>query len=218
MQSTDSLCNKHCGKIVVRAAITNEVTTHMSQHHSRQTLADARQLFRQKAYPEALQLCKTLLDQPGRHADVLTLEALIHKQLGNLEEAGKSIDQALSQNPTSAGILFTGALINFKLSNFDQAKKQVMKAAREAPDNPQINCQGAMILGGIGEPQNALHVLEKFIQKNQGHADAWYLVGKFQLSLDNREAAEYALRKCIALEPKHSNALKQLERVTDSDS
>jgi len=190
----------------------------MNQQHSQQTLAEARQLFKQKAYPEALQLCESLLIQKGDQADTLTLKALIHKQLGNLEEAGKSIDLALSQNPNHAVILFTGALINLKLSNFDQAKKQAMKAAREDPDNPQIICQCAMILGSAGEPQSALQILEKFVQKNQGQAEAWYLIGKSQATLDNSEAAEYALRKCIALEPNHANALKQLERVTDPSS
>lgn len=187
----------------------------MSQQHSQQTLADARQLFKQQAYLEALQLCKTLLTQKGPQADVLTLKALTHKQLGNLEEAGKSMDMALSLDPTHAVMLFTGALINRKLSNFDQAKKQAMKAAREAPDNPQINCQGAMILGSIGEPKQALHILEKFVQKNQDQAEAWYLIGKFQAVLDNNEAAEYALRKCITLEPNHVNASNRLERITD---
>ena len=188
----------------------------MSQQHSQQTLADARQLFKQKAYPEALQICKTLLTRKGPQADILTLKALIHKQLGNLEEAGKSMDLALSQNPTHAGMLFTGALINRKLSNFDLAKKQAMKAAREAPDNPQIICQCAMILGSVGEPQHALRILEKFIQKNQGQAEVWYLIGKFQADLDNSDAAEYALRKCVALQSSHANALKLLERLTDS--
>ena len=92
--------------------------------------------------------------------------------------------------------------------------KQAMKAARESPDNPQINCQGAMILASAGEHQLALHILEKFVQRNQDQAEAWYLIGKTQVALDNSEAAEYALRKCIALEPNHLNASKWLERVT----
>jgi len=190
----------------------------MSPQQSLQTLADARQLFKQKAYPEALQICKSLLGQKGLQADVLTLEALIHKQLGNFEEAGKSIDLALSQNPNHVVMLFTGALINLKLSNFDQAKKQAMKAAREAPDNAQIVCQCAMILLKAGEPQQALQILEKFVQKNQREANAWYLIGKTQAALDNHEASEFALRKCIKLEPNHVNALRQLERLTDPES
>jgi tetratricopeptide (TPR) repeat protein len=187
----------------------------MSQQQSPQTLAEARELFKKKAYPEALELCKTLLARNSLQADVLTLQALVHKQLGNLEEAAESIDLALSQNPTHVVMLFTAALINLKLSNFDQAKKQAMKAAREASDNPQIICQCAMIVGSTGEPQQALYILEKFVQKNQGHANAWYLIGKYQAALSNNEAAEYALRKCIALEPSHVNALKQLEQVSN---
>jgi tetratricopeptide (TPR) repeat protein len=189
----------------------------MSQQHSQQTLVHARQLFSQKAYTEALQICDTLITKNGNRADILTLKALIHKQLGELEEAGKSIELALSQNPDDAGMLFTGALINLKLANFDQAKKQTMKAAREAPDNAQIICQCAMLLGSVGEPKQALQILEKFTQKNQGQADAWYLIGKFQAALDNSEAAEYALRECIALNPDHVNALKRLRQVTDPE-
>jgi tetratricopeptide (TPR) repeat protein len=185
----------------------------MSQQHSPQTLAEAQQLFRKKAYPEALELCKILRGRYGPQASILSLEALIHKQSGDLEQAGKSIEQALSQKPTDAGILFTAALINRQLKNFDRAKKQAMKASREAPDNPRIICQCAVILGNIGEAQNALQILEKFVQNNSGHAEAWYLVGKFQADGDNSEAANYALRQCIALEPEHANALKLLKNL-----
>ena len=120
-------------------------------HSQKETLVKARQLFKHKAYPEALQVCDALLTQKGDHADVLTLKALIHQQSGNLEEAGKAMDLALTHNPTHAGMLFTAAFINQKLTHFDRAKKQAMKAAREAPDNPQIICQCAMILGTVGE-------------------------------------------------------------------
>jgi len=190
----------------------------MSQHYSTQTLADARRLFKKKEYPEALQVCKTLLNQKAPQADVLTLEALIHKQMGHLEEAAKSIQLALGQNPTHPVTLFTAALINLKLSNLDQAKKQAMKAAREAPDSPQIICQSAMILVNAQVPQHALQILEKFVQKNQGNADAWYLIGKSQAALDNADAAEYALQKCLALQPGHVNATRCLERLGDRSS
>jgi tetratricopeptide (TPR) repeat protein len=190
----------------------------MYEQHPQPTVADARKLFNQKAYPEALQLCETLLTRKGPRADILTLKALIQKQSGNLEEAGKSMDLALSQDPDNAGMLFTAALINRQLSNFDLAKQQAMKAAREAPDNPQIICQCAMILGSLRKPQQALQILEKFMQKNKDQAEAWYLTGKFQLDLGSNEAADYALRKCITLQPDHANALKLLERVTNSST
>ncbi len=151
----------------------------MSQQHSQQSLVDARQFFNQKAYPEALHICETLLARKGPQADILTLKALTHKQMGDFEEAGKSMDLALGQKPDNAGMLFTGALINLKLSKFDLAKNQAMKAAREAPDNPPLICQCAMLLGSVGEPQQALQILEKFTQQNQKHADDCYLIGKF---------------------------------------
>jgi Flp pilus assembly protein TadD len=182
----------------------------MSQQQPPQTLAEAGRLFKQKAYSEALQLCETLLSKNGPQANVFTLEALIHKQSGNLEEADKAMDQALKLNPTDASMLFTAALINQKLSNFDLAKMQAMKSTREAPDNPQIICQCAMILGSVGAPQQALQILEKFTQKHKNQAQAWYLIGKFQLDLGNVEAATYALKKCTALKPDHASALKLL--------
>ena len=151
-------------------------------------------------------------------ADILTLKALIHQESGNLEEAGKAMDLALTHNPGHAGMLFTAALINRKLSNFDLAKKQAMKSAREAADNPQIICQCAVILGSIGEHQYAMQILEKFIQKNQGNAQAWYLIGKFQGELGNSDASEFALRKCIALQPGHIHAAKLLLGTSDPQS
>ena len=182
----------------------------MQNYNRPPTLTEARQLFQKKAYPEALELCRTLLSRRGEHADVLTLQALIHQQSGNLEEAGKSMDQALTHSPHHAGMLFTAALINRKLKNFDLAKKQAMKAAREDPDNPQIICQCAMIVGSIGEPKYALQIVEKFTQKNQDHAEAWYLIGKFQQEMGNSDAAKFAVQKCLTLQPDHPKASKLL--------
>jgi tetratricopeptide (TPR) repeat protein len=188
----------------------------MNQSYAGQTLADAQRLFKEKAYPEALELCKTLRSRKGPQATILSLEALIHKQSGDLEQAGKSIELALTESPADAGILFTAALINRQLKNFELAKRQAMKAVREAPDSPQIVCQCAVILGKIGEAQYALKILEEFVQKNPRQAQAWYWIGNFQADLENNEAAEYALRQCMALEPDHAraqNLLKNLESV-----
>jgi tetratricopeptide (TPR) repeat protein len=185
----------------------------MSQPYAGQTLADAQRLFQEKAYPEALELCKTLRSRKGPQATILSLEALIHKQSGDLEQAGKSIGLALTESPADAGILFTAALINSQLENFDLAKRQAMKAVREAPDSPRIVCQCAVILGNIGEAQYSLKILEKFLQNNPRQAQAWYWVGKFQADLENSEAAEYALRQCMALEPDHAHAQKLLKKL-----
>jgi tetratricopeptide (TPR) repeat protein len=130
---------------------------------------------------------------------------LIHQQSGNLQEAGRSMDLALKDNPDHPGTLFTAALINRKLKNWDLAKKQVMKAVREAPDNAQIICQSALLLGGLREPKIALAALEKFTQKNQNHAEAWRLIGKFQKKLGNEEAANFALDKFKVLQAKTEN-------------
>ena len=184
----------------------------MNPHHLLATLADARQLFREKAYPEALDLCDMLLRKSGPHADVFTLKALIYQQSGKLVEAGKAMDLALHEDPGHPGMLFTAALINRKLKNFDLAKKQAMKAARADPDNPQIICQCAMIVGSIGEPKYALHIVEKFTQKHHDNAEAWHLIGKYQQALGNKEAAKYALQKCLALQADHAGATKLLEQ------
>ncbi|NIQ94979.1 MAG: tetratricopeptide repeat protein [Desulfuromonadales bacterium] len=185
----------------------------MYQNDTIKTLADAREFFKQKAYPEALEICQTLLERNGAQPDVLTLQALVHKQSGNLEAAGKSMEQALEQAPDNPGMLFTASLINRQLENFDLAKMQALKAAREAPDNPQIICQCALIVGNLGEPEGALKLLEKFIDRNKTQPEPWYLVGKFQHGLANDQAAEFALRKCLALKPDHATAQKLLDAI-----
>ena len=108
----------------------------MNLYERKKILAEARQLFNEKAYADALQRCKTLLDRSAPQVDVLVLEALIHQQSGNLAEAGKSLEQALGLSPDDPGMLITAALINRKLENSDLALKQAMKAARAAPDDP----------------------------------------------------------------------------------
>ena len=49
----------------------------MNLYERKKILAEARQLFKEKAYPDALQRCKTLLDQSAPQVDVLALQALI---------------------------------------------------------------------------------------------------------------------------------------------
>lgn len=186
----------------------------MYSHHPAPSLSDARDLFRQKAFPEALELCEKLLTRSREPADVLTLKALIHQQSGNLEEAGKAIELALTHKPDHAVMLYTAALINRKLKNYELAKKQAMKSMREAPDNAHIICQCALILGSVREPKYALQQLEKFTHDHPGEAQAWYIIGKLQHELANEEAAEFALRKCLKLQPDHANATKVLALIT----
>ena len=178
----------------------------MNQYERKKILAEARQLFKEKAYPDALQRCETLLEQSAPQVDVLALQALIHQQCGNLAEAGKSLEQALGLSPDHPGMLFTAALINRKLENSDLALKQAMKAARAAPDDLKIVCQCTVIIGSLGELQTALQTLETLIRKHPDHAEAWHLVGKFQKELGNNDAAEFAVSKCLALQPDHAGA------------
>ena len=172
-------------------------------YERKKILAEARQLFTEKAYPDALQRCKILLDQSAPQVDVLALQALIHQQSGNLAEAGKSLEQALRLNPDHPGMLCTAALINRRLKNSDLALKQAMKAARVAPDDPKVVYQCASIIGSLGEQKTALQTLEKFLRSSPNQAEAWRLVGKFQQELGNHDAAEFATRKCLALQSDH---------------
>jgi cytochrome c-type biogenesis protein CcmH/NrfG len=63
-----------------------------------------------------------------------------------------------------------------------------------------------LIIGGLGEQQTALRSLETLIRKHPDHAEAWHLMGKFQKELGNNDAAEFALRRCLALQPDHAGA------------
>jgi tetratricopeptide (TPR) repeat protein len=175
-------------------------------YERKKILGEARQLFKEKAYPDALQRCKILLDQGPPQVDVLALQALIQQQSGNLEDAGKSVEQALGLSPDHPGMLFTAALINNRLENSNLALKQAMKAARVAPDDPKVVCQCALIIGSLGEQETALRSLETLIRKHPDHAEAWHLMGKFQKELGNTDAAEFALRRCLALQPDHAGA------------
>ena len=199
--------------VLVGASHHSRFIKNMYNQNTKLTLTNARELMVQKSYPEALQICNVMLTIPGAHADVHTLKALIHQQSGNIEDAGHSMEMALEENPDHPGMLYTAALINKKLENYDLAKKQVMKSAREAPDNPQIICQCALLLGSLREPQKALESLEKFTQKNKNHAQAWYLIGKFQADLHNNDAATYAINKCLTLQPDHSKARNLLPKT-----
>jgi len=179
-------------------------------YERKKLLAEARQLFKEKAYPDALQRCKILLDQSAPQVDVLALQALIHQQSGNLAEAGKSLEQALELDPDNTAMLCTAALINRRLQHSDLALKQAMKASRVAPNDPKVVHQCALIIGSLGMQQAALQTLETFLRSNPDDAQAWELVGKFQQELGNHDAAEFAKRKCLALqsEPAETGSLR----------
>jgi tetratricopeptide (TPR) repeat protein len=151
----------------------------MNPYERKKILAEARQLFNEKAYPDALQRCKILLDRSAPQVDVLALKALIHQQSGNLAEAGKSLGQALGLSPDDPGMLITAALINRKLENSDLALKQAMKAARAAPNDPKVVCQCASIIGSLGERRpgtwwaNTKKHWATTMQQNSHYASAW---------------------------------------------
>ena len=185
----------------------------MNQLHPEQQLKKAQQLYQQQAYSESLQLCDSLLSEYRPHADVLTLKALVHLETGQLDEAGDSITRALSRNPDHPGMLSTAALINQRLSNFKEARRQALQSARQVSATPAVIWQSATVLGDVGEPELTLEILQDLAHKHRGHAETWFLIGRFQVALGDSDAAEKALRKCLALDTRHSAALHLLVRV-----
>jgi serine protease Do len=100
-------------------------------------------------------------------------------------------------------------LLNPSLSETNQAQEPFWNAPEE---NRPFFMQAVMPLQNK-EWQNLKSISQRWLEKEQQNAEAWYHLGKAEEGLSHFDAAKQALNKTLVIAPAHSSALFSLGQI-----
>ncbi|HEX7620755.1 MAG TPA: tetratricopeptide repeat protein [Anaerolineales bacterium] len=138
--------------------------------------------------------------------------ALIHTELGNIEEAVSAYQRAISLSPESEFLWNNLGQLLAKNERNDEAINAFNKALSYSPrDFLSWNGIGHIYIK-LGLFQNAISAFEKVLEIAPHYESSWAGIGKAYLESAQLEKAEVSLRKAVELNPHLIDAWKNLGR------
>ena len=149
---------------------------------------------------EALRLVEPVLRRDGKNARALLVRSTARCMEGDLDACRTDLDQALALDPALRQGWLNRSALAIAAKRYDDALAALAEAERldpQAPDNA-LNQGAVQLLAGRLEPATAQ--FRRYLERNSGASDAWYLV-----------ATNYAFSGYAAL------AVQHLERAVALD-
>lgn len=178
---------------------------------TRESLAQAASALRQGDLAGAVAVCQEhLASSPG---SVPHLQLLGHAliRLGNLEEAKRCLELAISLAPAYAALYEDLGSLEGMLGNFDAAVEHLQKAAQLDPSASTVHRKLARALADAGRTDEVDAAIEAFLDHDEGAALVaagveHYRAGRFQ-------EAEMTLVKALRQKPDSVDAMRFLAMV-----
>ncbi len=160
---------------------------------------------------ESKKLSKSIGDQPLQ-AQCQNALALVHTELGNVDEAVAAYQSAISLSPESEYLWNNLGQLLSKNERNEEAINAFSKALACSPrDFLSLNGIGHIYLK-MGVFENAISIFEKAIEIAPYYETSWAGIGWAYLESAQLEKAEVALRKAVELNPLLIDAWKNLGR------
>jgi len=106
--------------------------------------------------------------------------------------------------------LIDDSLNLIKEGKFAEAKEILVSLYQDYPDEIEILKNLALCELNLKNPQKALEVFQKVLEKDENDATAWFYIGTLYALINRDENAEKAFLKVIELRPDYEDAYKNL--------
>lgn len=147
--------------------------------------------------------------------DALAAAIALHRQ-GALDQAEAAYRALLDTNPDDADILHLLGRLLLGRGRIDAAIPPLVRAGRLRPDHARIAFDLGEALSRRDRFAEARMAFERAVALDPGWADAWHRLGRTQSVLGDVAAARDSLRACLAREPEHLGALRDLAASGDT--
>jgi tetratricopeptide (TPR) repeat protein len=145
------------------------------------------------------------------HPMVLSTLAAIYLNDGDLEQAGKLLDQSLAIDPEHVDSLKAKSAILASEGKMEEAEALLAKVPADEAVHPTTLMNIAMTHYNQGEPEEAIVFLDRTIRDNPEVAQAYYLRGLVGLSLGDQEGAKADFERFLELDPDGQQAAEAKE-------
>lgn len=144
-----------------------------------QTFEEARNLAFNGERAKARQICRAILSQ-GFDSDVALLLGRTYAWDGKYDSTRIILNEVLTRNPENMEALDAFADVEFWSDNYEKAIEYCDLALKKDPMSEPFLIKKAKILHSSEKYDEAVYVLEDFIEKNPAHAEAFLKLQEYR--------------------------------------
>lgn len=139
-------------------------------------------------------------------------------EAGEIERGEIELLHALTYDPSYAEGWNQLGIIAFERGEFELARERFQTAMRLDRLNAVYPRNLAMVFAELGQFPVADDLLTRSLDLDSGAADTWVVKAKIEILRGDAAASETALRRALAYDPSHTEALDLLARLRVSAS
>jgi superkiller protein 3 len=184
------------------------------------TYLEAHILFKERRFPESIQLLEGLFRLEGARSpapEVFTLMGLNHVQMDELRLAEPFLETAAEKCPESYLARFHLALLYYTTNRFSDAERQLRHVVRLNPDFAKAYEILGLAIEELGKPEAAIEAYRESIGQveRQGLKDGspYLSLGKFLLARGRTDEAVGLLETAVKLAPGSAEAAYSLGKA-----
>ncbi len=172
-------------------------------------------LYRSGQLTEAEQTCRELLQSYPQSSMILCVLGAVLQDLGRLEPAVKSFDQAIQIKPDYADAYYNRGNALQKLGQLEAAVKSFDQAIQIKPDFVKAYSNRGNALQKLGQLEDAMKSYNKAIQIRPDFVKAYSNRGNALQELGQLEAAMKSYEKAIQIKPDFAKAYHHLSMLKE---
>jgi tetratricopeptide (TPR) repeat protein len=165
--------------------------------HAQATAALAECYYEIGEYDEALNWVRRARSLSRSNTTLANLEAFVLIGLGRLDEAQAIVNQVLQSEPYNREALFAAAELDIARGRVGDAVLRYREAVRRYPDDRRLLVSLALVLGSLGDTENAQTYINRALLQHEGdyrvHYYAAYLASRDGRIAEGIRHAENAL-------------------------
>jgi predicted O-linked N-acetylglucosamine transferase (SPINDLY family) len=160
---------------------------------------------------EAYGVFTALVQQFPREFSLHNRAGLTAFALGNLEDAAKHLEDALSCDPKRADTVANLGVIYRRLKRYDDALACQKKAIEINPNYAEAHCNlGLLMHEAFQQPEAAIAAYKKAISLNPKLQDAYYNLGNVYMRRKDFKAAIPLFEQALSIRPDYGSALANM--------
>jgi tetratricopeptide (TPR) repeat protein len=132
--------------------------------------------------------------------DALRALAISYSDLGQYEEAGETVEQAIALNPHLPVLHFERALYALQVGDSDTATAAYFEILAQQPENIKARLRMCELSSMLRERETALRYCTEVTERAPTWADGWHKLGREYFLDGNFVAAQQALNRCSSLQ------------------
>ena len=155
--------------------------------------------FNGQRYPEAEQLCRTILQAEPDHVDTINILGVIAQRYNRHDLAIDQFQQALAIDAQRTGLYYNLGVSLGQLARFAEAEAVLLQGLTIAPDDPTLLGYLGAIQNKLGKLDAAVASLQKAVANDQTNPQLHYNLGVVLTESNRPDQALASLQQAIAI-------------------